>query len=146
MNDQRFIIVSRLQAIVTASRQLVKRLKRMRASLVITARFVNLSIQAESLQKRTDYLLPTFRRYAEKIEFDFEHAVQEVSAAYPNLGSELPPSDQLAAPIVESTKTVRVSITLRSEDWTMIDYYVRSGHVDSYAAYFRRLHSKQHKE
>lgn len=137
--DQRNLLNERLLAIVTASRTLVKRLKRVKASHVLTAQFVNIGMSAMSLLQRTDYLLPTFRRYVMQLEQQYDRAVQEVQERYTDLGQELPPTEQIAAPMPERTKTVRVSITLREDDWRLIDYYIRNGHVKSYAAYFRRL-------
>lgn len=137
--NQREQITLHLDAIVTASTSIVKRLKRLGARQVMTAQFVNLSVAAMKLKQRQDYLLPTYRRYAVKLEEQFDRAMQDVHNRYPDFVQQLPPSDVLPAPTSERTKTIRVSLTLREEDWELIDSYIGQGHVKTYAGYFRRL-------
>lgn len=127
----------RLDDIIAACRSIVKRLKRNGMRQMVTARFVTISMQAATLQKRNDYLLTTVRRRILDLEIRLERAIQDVHDHYGIVLQSISPT--LLPMTDDGTKTVRVSITLQQSDWAIVDGYIAAGYARSYAGFFRML-------
>lgn len=126
----------RLDVIIIATRTIVKRLKRLGMRQIIIAQFVNISMAADRLKKRNDLLLTTVKRKTIELEKKLENTIEYVQDHYDITLQSISPTH---LDIDTTTKTVRVSITLQSSDWDIIDNFISTGQARSYAGFFRLL-------
>lgn len=73
--EQRSLLVNELQAIITASRLFVKRL-RSRSAHIHAGHFTNLSMKAQKLSERSDMLLPAYGRQVDRLRAEFDYQVE----------------------------------------------------------------------
>ena len=78
------------------------------------------------------------KRYA-AIVSDFDDLCSEVIDLFPNLDNLpfKPPSSSL------SNRAIKVSITLREDQWEQIDNMIEAGYAGSRSEYFRKLHNRK---
>lgn len=82
--DQRDVLRNDLQAIITASRSFVKRL-RVRNANILAAQFTNIGIRSRKLHDRNDLLLPTYRRQVERLTAEIDFQVEIAYDKHPDL-------------------------------------------------------------
>ena len=140
--DQRLALRNELDAIITASRVFVKRLRNRNAH-ILAAQFTNIGMRSRKLKDRNDLLLPTFRRQVERMIAEFEFQVSVAYDKFPDL-KKLPKRSQEALDgSQEPNTTLKVSITLPAHEWLFIDESIKNGASHSRSEYFRKLHMKK---
>jgi hypothetical protein len=137
--DQREVLKNELQAIITASKPFVKRLRE-RNSHIQAGHFTNLSIQSRKLAERNDMLLPTYRRYVDRMIEEFNYQVSLAYDKHPDLKKLVKRSSKVLDDPKEPTKALKVSITLPVHEWLFVDESIKNGFAQSRSEYFRKLH------
>ncbi|GFZ92585.1 hypothetical protein GCM10008018_43800 [Paenibacillus marchantiophytorum] len=81
--DQRQALRNELQAIITAAKPFVKRLRE-RSSHIHAGHFTNVSMRSMKLVARNDMLLPTYRRYVDRMVEEFNYQVALAYEKHPD--------------------------------------------------------------
>lgn len=137
--EQRNQLHLELEAIITASKLFVKRLRN-RGAHIHAGYFTNLSIRSMKFIKHDDMLLPAYRRHVERLRSEFEYQVELAYERFPELKKAPKRSTRVSGDAKEPTKSIKVSITLPAYEWTVIDEIIKNGIALSRSEYFRKLH------